>query len=347
MPPLHAVAAFRHVGIARSKKSEQGGGCTRSARRDRSACNKCGHDLDRLRQRPQHINARQAHQLAQLLKAKLDFSGPQPASRPGRRGCLNQPRAKLLPDAPALEQLKQLHAARAGRVTDALSVEHGLPDRRFRADPWPRRTSPNRHRDAGMRQVDPTVARPPCRPRSSCRSRWLPIQPRRTPHRPARAWQHRRRRPIRRSLGCRNAAQTAPPDRPRQRARCMEEINFSVVAIWARLRSVVSAMALDKGGTRNRSAPAADPGAANVRNGAASQVRRSAQPLQSIRSAPSCRSDRRCPAAPAPGSGCWQQRHDGAAFETRIEPDVVPAPERGLGIVVGIWPTRHAAHGQR
>ena len=78
-----------------------------------------------------------------------------PTGTPG--GGLHEAVLDRVGDAPALEQLEQLHAARAGGVADAARRQHRPLDRILRADVRPRRAGAHRDGHAGVHQVDPAA----------------------------------------------------------------------------------------------------------------------------------------------------------------------------------------------
>ena len=150
-----------------------------------------------VRHRPEHVDAVEVHQLAQLLEAQRHFAARDQRSHrhAGRR--LHDAIANLVGDAPALEQLLQRHAARAGRIAERGRGEHRSPQRLLGAGLGSRRAGAHRDGDARLDQVDGGCWRARGPRRSACRSHRRRAPRRRTARPPARAWRHRRRRPIR------------------------------------------------------------------------------------------------------------------------------------------------------
>ena len=104
--------------------------------------------------RPYDIDARKVHELAQLLEAELHLAlRDQRADRnAGRRR--HDPALDLVGDAPALEQLRELHAARAGRVAERSRGDDRAAQRVFAADVGARSARAHRNRNARPHQVD-------------------------------------------------------------------------------------------------------------------------------------------------------------------------------------------------
>ena len=172
----------RRVGLARARAD-----CRREGR----------DDLDRRRQRPEHVDAFEVNQLGQLLEAELHIAARhQRAHRnSGRRRRRSDPR--LRGDAPALEQSAEPRR-RSGR-SRSRSCAPPAP----RAGAHRRCRSPGAARPRAPRPRRPSARGRPCcrRPRdprsAACRSRRTRARRRRTARPPARARRRRPRLPIR------------------------------------------------------------------------------------------------------------------------------------------------------
>jgi hypothetical protein len=128
-------------------------------------------DLAAGRHRAEHVDAGQVHHFADLLEAELDLAvGDQLADRhAGRR--LHDARPQGVEDTPALEQLEQRRAARAGGMAERARGQHGAPQGFFGRDIRPRCAGAHGDRHARAHQADLAVRRRRGPWRRACRGR--------------------------------------------------------------------------------------------------------------------------------------------------------------------------------
>ena len=220
--PARRLASAAAGEAMNASSARAASGCARAradGRRER------GDDLDRRRQRPEHVDAVEVNQLRPLLEAELHLAARDQRADGNARRRRDDPVADLVGDPPALEQPSRAAtplgpvempmvraASTARRSASSLPMSgRGAPARTATATP--ERTRSTRCRRRG----DP--------PRAACRSRRAPAPRRRTARRPARARRRRRRRPTRSRRRApsgprrRAPARRAPPWSPSTRCR--------------------------------------------------------------------------------------------------------------------------------
>ena len=157
---LHALAALRVHRRRRRHEREQRAGVFRLPRARADPGREGGDDLELRWQRPEHVDARDVNQLGELLKAEGDVAARDERADGNARRRRDDPIPDLLGDAPALEQLRERDAARAGR-----RIRSWTP-------PPPRAGGRPRCRSrAGARRPAPRPPRPSARGRPCCRRR--------------------------------------------------------------------------------------------------------------------------------------------------------------------------------
>ena len=142
------MAKLDGVSQGRGQKGDQfpGGGMLI---RCRAYCSReDSNDLNPGRQRADDIDARQVHQLAQLLETQLDFPARDEHANRNAGRCLHDARGDGFSDAPALKQATQVRAARTRRIADAACGQNGVANGRLSADFGSRRPGCHRNRHA-------------------------------------------------------------------------------------------------------------------------------------------------------------------------------------------------------
>ena len=150
---FHPVAPLR---VRRRRRGQEADQCPRGfglARGRADRHRERGDDLDRPRQRPEHVDPLERGELRELLKAELHPAARHEGADGNAGGRRHDPIPELGRDAPALEQPAERDAARPGRRADGARGQHCPADRVLVADVGSPGSRAHGDRDGRVREI--------------------------------------------------------------------------------------------------------------------------------------------------------------------------------------------------